>query len=145
MKYSRIYPNATMASDWNVIAEIREAMNELKATAKQPYIHHTYDHQDEEGPYKELSLKAQLNCDADELANIYLEDHPDLDHTRVPILPTSGCQLDLDKGTITYNLKRELKYARSAKQLKRKLMNRDEWDESTFDDIDWTDHGRALI
>ena len=49
-----------MASDWNVIAEIREAMNELKATAKQPYIHHTYDHQDEEGPYKELSLKAQL-------------------------------------------------------------------------------------
>jgi hypothetical protein len=132
-----------MDSEWDILAEIRASMIELQETS--PTLKWIKGHQDDHTPYEELSLKAQLNCQADKLADEYLTIHPDsLPFTHVPMLPTSGCQLQLSKGTVTYNIKQEVKLARTAPPLKRKLCHKNAWDETTFNDIDWTSHNRAL-
>jgi hypothetical protein len=65
---------------------------------------HIKGHQDDETDYDDLPLKPQLNCDADRLADDFLAEHdPDLDFSLVPMLPTAGCQLNLPKGTSTFN------------------------------------------
>jgi hypothetical protein len=139
--YGYVYPNTTTTSEWDVLAEIKKSLSELQV---QPSIGHIKSHQDKNKPYEQLSLPAQLNCDADELAGEYLQEHPDLDHTRVPILPTSGCQLHLAKGTTTHKIKLALKHARSVPPMRAKLCHKHAWDEETFDDIDWDSHGKAL-
>jgi hypothetical protein len=131
-----------MASEWDVLAEIRTAMQLLGDS--QPILSHIKGHQDDNRPLEDLPLQAQLNCRADKLADQYLKDFPDIDRTRVPILPTSGSQLNLAKGTVTHNHKLDLTHARSVPPLKRKLCHKHAWIESEFNDIDWTSHGLAL-
>ncbi|CAB9503689.1 expressed unknown protein [Seminavis robusta] len=109
-----------------------------------PSILHVKGHQDDAKPYDELNLEAQLNIDADQLADDWLQAHPNFDHSKVPILPTSGCQINLPYGTFTHNIKHELKLARSVPDNAAFLMDKYEWDQEIFDDIDWTCHGRAL-
>jgi hypothetical protein len=131
-----------MASEWDVLAEIRLAMQQLGDS--QPTLSHIKGHQDSKRPIEELPLKAQLNCKADKLADQYLKDFPDIDRLKVPLLPTAGCQLHLAKGTITHNLKLDLTHARSVPTLKSKLCHKHAWLEHEFYDIDWTSHGLAL-
>jgi hypothetical protein len=143
IQYDKVYPNVTMASEWDVLAEIRAAMLELTAEG-QPTISHIKGHQDRKTPFAKLPLKAQLNCRADWLAEEYLTENPTLDHSRVPILPTSGCQLFLSHGTVTHNIKQEVKNARAAPPLKARLCRRHDWSDDEFEDIDWQLHGQAL-
>jgi hypothetical protein len=133
----------TMEAEWDVIAEIKATLTQLHPTS-QPTLEHIEGHQDLLKPREELSLKAQLNCQADDLTNDYLNDNPTLDHSRVPLLPTTGCQLHLSQGTVTRDLKKELKLARTVPPMKKELCHRYNWSEEDFDGIDWTSHGRAL-
>ena len=94
-KYTTHYPNSTMDADWDALHEI---------TLNCPtnlHLRHIKGHQDQTCEYDELPLQAQLNCDADALATQYLNNYPDQDHTRVPILPSNGAQLELPDGTAT--------------------------------------------
>ena len=72
--YKHIYPNLTVDSKWDAIAQINDILKQL--TPQQPRILHVLGHQDERNPYEELSLPAQLNCDANNLASKYLVAHP---------------------------------------------------------------------
>ena len=141
--YKTVYPNATMDSEWDVLAEIRATMLELLEVG-QPTMDHIKGHQDREKPFEQLSLKAQLNCRADWLADEYLQENPDLVLSRVPILPSSGCQLHLPHGTVTHNVKQEMQHARSVPPLKTRMCKKNGWSNETFDDIDWGVHGLAL-
>ena len=78
-----------------------------------PTIEHIAGHQDEQTPYEQLSLSAQLNCDADTLANTYLRENPTMDHTISGNFPACGGILHLQKGTITRDLKYECAEART--------------------------------
>jgi hypothetical protein len=129
-------------SEWDILAEIRASMIELQDAC--PKLRWIKGHQDDHTPYEELSLKAQLNCQADELADEYLSTLPDMTFDSVPMLPTSGCQLQLPKGTITCNTKHEVKLARTAPLLKKRLCHKHAWTQEIFEDIDWTSHSRAL-
>ena len=140
--YSHIYPNATMDSEYDVLAEIRASMTELQGSC--PSLEWIKGHQDDHTELDKLPLKAQLNCHADTLANEYLTSNPTINFLQVPMLPTSGCHLQLAKGTVTYNIKHEVKLARTTPPLKKKLCAQHAWDDETFEDIDWTSHGRAL-
>jgi len=142
-KYSLIYPNATLASEWDVIAEIRTTLLAME-TSNRPTLTHVYGHQDNDTSYDALPLEAQLNVDADALAAQFITDHPNWVYQQVPIMPSSGAQLNLPQGTITYNLRLELQHASVAPPLKAKLQTKCSWDDETFDDVDWTAHGRAL-
>ena len=141
-QYKTMYPNATMVSEYDVLAEIWTAMSQLGPS--QPVIDHIKGHQNEKKPWHELTHSAQMNCKADELADQYLKEFPDVDHSNVSILPTSACQLQLANGTVTYDLKLKLTHARTVPPLQRKLCNKNAWDDAGFLDIDWTSHGQAL-
>ena len=143
LKFLKIYPNSTLASEWDVIAEIRQSFLDLDPSSR-PSIHHIKGHQDDEVEYDKLPLKAQLNVQADQLAADFIQQHPDFDYSRVPLLPSSGCQVELPKGTVTHNLKLELKHARTAPLLEAKLKHRNNWDDDTFESIAWDALGRAL-
>ena len=140
-QYITMYPNSTMASEYDVLAEIRTAMRHLGVS--QPELHHIKGHQDETKSWQELSHTAKMNCKADDLADQYMQEFHDVDRSRVSILPTSGCQLHLAAGTITYNLKLNLTHARTVPPLRQKLCKRNAWNEPVFNDIDWTAHGQA--
>ena len=141
-QYKTMYPNSTMASEYDVLAEIRTAMHQLGSS--QPLIDHIKGHQNEKKPWHELSHAAQMNCRADELADLYLQEYPGVDRSRVPILPTSGCQLHLANGTVTYDLKLKLTHARTVPTLRRNLCDKNSWDDAVFLDVNWTSHGQAL-
>jgi len=143
IKYKSIYPNSTMESDWDILAEIRSSMLELSAK-QYPTIRHIKGHQDAHRPFKDLSLPAQLNCKADALAEEYLHENPDIDHSRAPLMPSTGCQLVLSKGTTTRKIKQELKHARAAPRLKAYMCEKHAWSDEEFYDIDWQMHGRGI-
>ena len=139
----RIYPNETMASEWDLLIEIWTTMQSLDGNTK-PTFTHVKGHQDKDKPYAELSLAAQLNVDADQLANAFISTHPDLDYGRVKPLPHAGVQLNLPAGTVTYKLKRTLRNARTAPPLASKLKKDNDWSDNTFHDINWEASRRAL-
>ena len=141
-RYITMYPNSTMASEYDVLAEIRTAMHQLGPS--QPVIDHIKGHQNEKKPWHKLTHAAQMNCRADALADQYLQEYPGVDRSRVSILPTSGCQLHLAKGTTTYDLKLKLTHARTVPPLQNKLCEKNSWDRHVFGDINWTAHGQAL-
>ena len=63
MTYPTIFPNSTMEPEWDCLAQILDSLKFLQHHA--PSIHHVKGHQDEETPYEQLPLNAQVNCDAD--------------------------------------------------------------------------------
>ena len=141
-KYVTMFPNSMMASEYDVLAEIRAAMRHLGTG--QPEIMHIKGHQNETKPWHKLTRSAQLNCRADELAAEYLMEFPNIDRAKVPLLPASGCQLQMGAGTITYDLKLKLTHARTVPPLRKKLCEKNAWDVQVFHEIDWTAHGQAL-
>ena len=135
-------PNSTLASDYDVLAEIW-ATHALLPEASRPSIIHIKGHQDKDTAYEELSLPAQLNVDANKLAGDYMANNPDKDYSHVPVLPSSGVQLNLPAGTITYQLKQVLSTARTTAPMKKYMMKKYNWDEDIFNDIEWEAHRRA--
>ena len=138
-----IHPNDTMEAEWDILAEIWTTLLSLPETSR-PSIQHIKGHQDDKKPYAELPLPAQLNCDADKLADQYITAFPNKDYSWVPLLPASGAQLNLPSGTITFKHKRELRLARTSKPLEEKMMLRNQWDPDTFNNIDWEAYRRGL-
>ena len=133
-------PNSTMDAEWDVLIEIWTA----RATLPKHHIEWIKGHQDKIKPYEKLSLKAQLNVDYDAIADAYIVENPNHQYQQVPLLPTSGIQLQLPIGTITNKLKRELRLARTADNLRKYLCGKFGWDEETFDTIDWEAFRRAM-
>ena len=56
--YREVFPNATMSSEWDVIAEILASHLQLGNTS--PKLEHILGHQDKDTPYDKLSLPAKL-------------------------------------------------------------------------------------
>jgi len=129
-----------MDSEWDVLAEIWTTMAQLENKT----IAWVKGHQDNDKPYEDLPLRAQLNCDADSIANAFIEGYPDHPYSHVPLLPTSGVQLNLPVGTVTHKLKREIRLARTEPSLRKHLINKFGWTEEAFEDIDWESFRRAM-
>jgi hypothetical protein len=131
IQYNVVFPNTTIDSEWDVLAEIRAAMLALTKESR-PEISHIKSHQDRMTPFEELPLKAELNCQADWLAEAYIEENQHGNLPMVPLLPTSGCQLNLLQGTITFKTKQALKHARSVLPMQAKLCHKYNWSEEVF-------------
>ena len=133
-------PNSTMDPEWDVLAEIWVTRDALGDHA----IEWVKGHQDDKKPHADLDLKAQLNVDADKLAESYITDNPTQQHSHVVMLPTSGDQLNPPQGTITHNVKKEISLARHAGPLRRHLRGKFDWSEEVFDDISWESFRLAM-
>ena len=138
-----LHPNKTLDSDYDVLAEIWDTLQGLPQNNK-PTIRHVKGHQDSNKAYDELGLKAQLNVNADALADSFLADNPTLPYSTAPLLPKSGCQLHLEEGTCNSKYKAELRKARTSGPLIQKLRHKHDWSQDDFNSIDWESHRIAL-
>ena len=87
------YPNTTIASDWDVLQAVITAKKQYPPTMKLVYVR---GHQDKKIPFRDLSLPAQLNVEADALAGVYVY-RKGTDRTRVPIIVGNALQLHIWK------------------------------------------------
>ena len=140
--YSHIYPNLTVIPEWDTIAQILYTFKQL--TPSRPDLFHILGHQDGRTSYEELSLPAQLNCDADALASKFLAEHPHIDHRHAPMLPKSECVLHLPQGTITRDYQQEIRSTRNDASLQQHMCKKNGWDPPDFTSIDWSAHAQAL-
>ena len=134
------YPNDTLAGDWDLVHEISVKAASLPNA---PTIKHIKGHQDKQKKYKDLSLAAQLNVDADRLADMYMQHHHD-QHLVAPLLPSHGAQLHLPEGTITNKLKRELVKAKRGPILRKHIREKTGWTEETESFVDWEITGKVM-
>lgn len=140
------YPNTTLESDWDILAEIETTTTSLAEDNCKVHVHWIKGHQDEKEEYDKLSLPAQLNVDADKLADQYLQEHGHhVVFSKAPLLPTSGIQLLLSDKSVNSKYKTALRLARTTDPLVEHLFKRNpHWTDEVFDNIDWISHGRAL-
>jgi hypothetical protein len=76
---------AALHSEYDVLITIHKLLKNLHSPHT---ISHVKGHQDDQVPYNELPLSAQLNCNADVLATNELHQFPTT-CTLVPLLPAS--------------------------------------------------------
>jgi hypothetical protein len=107
-------------------------------------IQHIKGHSDSKKPYEKLTLLQQLNVDADELADQYIQANMDKDYRWATLLPSSGVNLNMETGTITHDMKRAVKEARILEKQSMYLCKKNNWDSETFETIAWEPHRRAI-
>jgi hypothetical protein len=141
--FTNIYPNTTLESEYDVIAEILATLKQIDPERTLAFSH-IKGHQDAKVPFEKLSRSAQLNCEADKWAEEYLVRYPHMSFITVPLLPTTGCQLHLPTGTITHDYRRALNLAATVPAMRDKLCSRNGWSGQDFESVHWIAHGRAL-
>jgi hypothetical protein len=87
-------------SEYDVLAQSYLLLQEYLVM---PKILHVKGHQDDKTPYCNLTLPAQLNCDAGSLATTELRSLPNL-IKRVPIFPSAKVQLLISGKSVTRNI-----------------------------------------
>jgi len=141
-KYHEYYPTMTKTPNREVIHEIVESLKNIKAN---PTTHHVKGHQDDDKTYDELPLPAQLNIDADALAEKYQSQYHTHDRSWVPRLNGTKAQLNFElHGTVTNKYKREVHDAATAPALQQRIMKENGWSQQQHDLVDWPAHCRVI-
>jgi len=128
-----------IAPEWDILVELLNYSKGFpKCTAK-----HVKGHQDRNKQYEALSLEAQLNVDADRLANQYQLNHGQhcewaslMKHTKV--------QCHLSEGTLTTKWAPALRLEASTPALLLYIRDKNQWTTETLLDVNWTIHSRLL-
>lgn len=97
MTWPYYYLSATMGVDWDVLQEIVKL---CKSFHTPPTLNHVKGHQDNKQRYEDLTLEAQLNVDANEIAALY-QYKTDESTNIVPMIQGSVVLLHLFNGTFT--------------------------------------------
>jgi hypothetical protein len=127
--------NITLNPDWDILNEIRWSIAhtpELRGCK----VSHIKGHQDKKTIYTKLSLRAQLNVDADKLATEYQEQHGQ----QLPIVlmfPHTAAQLHLHYGTCTSHIPSALRTAETLPPLAAYIKTRNQWTQHQFDCVNW--------
>jgi hypothetical protein len=133
-------PNATLAPDWDLVEEI---VNTIALLPRIPRFSHVKGHQDDDVPYEELPLVAQLNVDADRYANKFMNNEGYV-CTRVPRLGSNKAQLHVGGETINSHYKGVIRRAETGPILRAYIQERNNWNDTVMDSIEWEAHGSAI-
>ena len=107
-----------------------------------PLVSHVKGHQDDNTAYALLSLKAQLNVDADTAASLFQTDHG-ASRYLVPIITGNSAQLIINDKTITYGYVKTIRNAYAYPLLKSYISQSNKWSAWELSTIDWTSLGAA--
>ena len=105
VNWADYYQGATMDADWDVLQAI---IRIIKTFDFLPVIEHVWGHQDDTTAYSDLSLPAQLNVDADDLAGTFVYDN-DQSPLYVPLIKGSIVALHTSSGTIVSRYRQNLR------------------------------------
>ena len=100
-------------------------------------------HQDDDHPYDELSRAARLNVDADRLATWY-RDHKTLPQTRQSTSHAPGTAVSISIGhtRLTGNFDSSIRQHVNGYQARQYIKDARDWDDATFDNVDWHNFGQ---
>ncbi|KAI2493087.1 hypothetical protein MHU86_21471 [Fragilaria crotonensis] len=98
--------------DWDLLVNIRRLLKEMPGLKLQ----HVRGHQDRRIAYRQLSLLAQLNVDADKLANTYQRDHGAI-RPIAHLTEGAGVHLVTAQGSITSNYIKAIRHQATYKPL----------------------------
>jgi hypothetical protein len=129
-----------MAPDWDLVQEI---VNTIASFSRAPRFSHVKGHQDDDIPYEELPLVAQLNVDADSYANTFMTAERFL-CTRVPRLGNNTAQLHVGGETINSHYKGVIRRAETEPVLRAYIQERNNWNDTVMDSIAWEAHSAAI-
>jgi hypothetical protein len=103
-QYEEPFPNATLASEYDIIEEVYETCKMYNIDSS---YHWVRGHQDKHTAYKDLSLQAQLNVDADWYAGKY-QDESGKFLPQCTLLPACPAMLPIQDITVTSDYKNQL-------------------------------------
>ena len=131
--YKEPYPNETLRSEFDVTEQIYMTQTEhnIKSTFKW-----VKGHQDKKIKKEDLSLEAQLNIEADELAGSFQQTDGKF-RPLVHLLPSCSAMLSIRGISITSNYKKQLIRAYVEPAYIQYLQYRFEWPDSTIQIIAW--------
>ena len=132
-------PLDPLSPEWDVVVGIQKLLQEMPGLK----LEHIKGHQDRDQEYERLPLLAQLNVDADALANKYQRDHG-LHQPEVSLTRWAGAHLVLPTGTVTSHDDAALRYHASVAPLQAHLRERNHWSPTTFEYINWQAHGASI-
>jgi hypothetical protein len=125
---------AALHSKFDVLATIHDI---LKDFSLPPTISHIKGHQDNPKPYEDLSLPAQLNCDADVLATNELQNYP-ITCIHVPLLPPATVQITIGGTAVTRKLGPTIRRQHGRLGLLKAYMHeRFRWTNDTVVSVNW--------
>jgi hypothetical protein len=131
---------AALHSEFDVLATIHDLLRDFSLT---PTIVHVKGHQDNHKPYEDLSLPAQLNCDADVLATNELLNYPTT-CIHVPLLPPAIVQLTIGGTTITRKLGPTIRRQHGLGLLKAYTHERFRWTNDMVVSMNWEAFSQAF-
>jgi hypothetical protein len=133
--YSQVYPNATLAPDWDLTEQIHATYADISMS------HHSFEwekgHQDETTPHHLLSATAKYNVRADELADEYMAANP-VPRLSTPLLPVTRGQLLIAGQTVESHYHYRIRSNAAEKDFQQYLQAKHQWPRSTVLDINWT-------
>eukprot|EP00957_Ditylum_brightwellii_P063673 4833106-Ditylum_brightwellii.AAC.1 len=111
------------------------AFEQLKIYSSNLTVEHVKGHQDDDSPYDNLELPAQLNVDADQLAmQCHINNREIL--LDIPCLPINNAQLVHDIGVLTGHYFKNIQDIATEKALAEYIMYTNQWTQETYYWID---------
>jgi hypothetical protein len=140
LPYPEPFPNLALASDWDVTHQISTS---LRTMAKIPILQHVKGHQDSHTDYRDLSLEAQLNVDADAEAGFYQSTYP-AQRPLIPRPPTNHVQFQIAGKIICAKLKTSIREASTVSTYLKYTATRFKWCPSVADTVDWEAYTQTI-
>jgi len=134
-KYDKVYPNSTLRPDWDLIEEAVQRYRDLRL--RHLKFEWVRGHQDTLPSDAILTVQAEFNIMADNLATSVLHDSEDHEASLTPLLPETRCTLEVKGISIHGNYQRYLRRAGSERSLYNYLSLKHGWNKETWEDIDW--------
>ena len=127
-------------SDWDVVMNICTVLQEMPGI----HLQHVRGHQDRQIAYQRLSLLAQLNVEADRLANTYQRAHG-AEQIHAPLIDGTGVHLVTPTGTVTSKYAGPIRYQATAGPLLRHIEEKYDWTRASISDsINWKAHETSI-
>jgi hypothetical protein len=128
-----------LCAEWDLLSGIIDGMASLPAIQLQ----HIKGHQDRKTRYERLPLLAQLNVDADDLANTYQRTSGHRS-PEVLLTDTAGVHVVTPSGCITSNYVNKLRYQATHGPLLKCIQERYRWNDRITNFVNWQAHGVSL-
>jgi len=130
--YSKYYPSVTLSADWDVLQAVTRYCKEIDLLT----LTHVKGHQDDEKDTSELSLEAQLNVEADELAGKI----ENINSSYACMITGTQVALQSKHGTITSKVARTIRRFASRRKVKVYMMEKYCWGRC-YEYVDWECYG----
>ena len=134
-----VEPLHPLIPEWDLLVEIRNTLFQLP-NVKLVYVK---GHQDATRAYSRLDLLAQLNVDADDMAQTFQERFGQ-PRPHAYMTPHTGAFLIYPEGTRTAKYANDIRRRATSGPLKKYIQIKNNFDDNTMDMVNWGAHGKAM-